>query len=212
MVNSRQIKEGTIAARERILEAAIREFAERGFDGARVDEIATRAHVNKALIYYYYDSKQTLLDSIFEATIEDFMSRFGADVSDTRFFEDERAAVAMMERLLDCLEDYKDVIRIVLMETLKGSPANVRILGLVAGLLDRLFVLIDAKMTPPANMERARVMEFFTGFIPLLSYVVYHEMWTTSFGMDEAQLRAEFIRSFIDAHFTATERLYSRKP
>jgi len=45
---------------DRILDAAAAEFAERGFAGARVDRIARRARVNKAMIYYHFASKQRL--------------------------------------------------------------------------------------------------------------------------------------------------------
>jgi len=47
-------------SRHRILESAKREFAERGFQGARMAEIARKARVNKALIHYYYTSKEML--------------------------------------------------------------------------------------------------------------------------------------------------------
>jgi AcrR family transcriptional regulator len=43
-----------------ILAAAALEFAERGFAGARVDRIARRARVNKAMLYYHFQSKQRL--------------------------------------------------------------------------------------------------------------------------------------------------------
>jgi TetR/AcrR family transcriptional regulator len=43
-----------------ILAAAALEFAERGFGGARVDRIARRARVNKAMLYYHFKSKQRL--------------------------------------------------------------------------------------------------------------------------------------------------------
>ncbi len=43
-----------------ILAAAAIEFAERGFAGARVDRIARRAKVNKAMLYYHFKSKQRL--------------------------------------------------------------------------------------------------------------------------------------------------------
>lgn len=46
--------------REKILEASLQEFAERGFDGARVDRIAANAEVNKALIYYHFKNKEEL--------------------------------------------------------------------------------------------------------------------------------------------------------
>ncbi len=45
---------------DRILAAAAFEFAERGFGGARVDRIARRARVNKAMLYYHFKSKQGL--------------------------------------------------------------------------------------------------------------------------------------------------------
>jgi TetR/AcrR family transcriptional regulator len=44
----------------RILEIAALEFAERGYAGARVDRIARRARVNKAMLYYHFGSKQAL--------------------------------------------------------------------------------------------------------------------------------------------------------
>jgi TetR/AcrR family transcriptional regulator len=43
-----------------ILDAALREFAEQGLAGARMDEIAKVAAVNKALLYYYFESKDQL--------------------------------------------------------------------------------------------------------------------------------------------------------
>jgi TetR/AcrR family transcriptional regulator len=43
-----------------ILGAAAAEFAERGFAGARVDRIARRARVNKAMLYYHFASKEQL--------------------------------------------------------------------------------------------------------------------------------------------------------
>jgi AcrR family transcriptional regulator len=54
------------SAKSKILDTAKELFAEKGFDGARVDEIARRAGVNKALIYYYYKNKQALLDALIE--------------------------------------------------------------------------------------------------------------------------------------------------
>ncbi len=48
----------------RILAAAQEEFARRGFDGARVDQIARRAGVNKQLLFYYFHSKRGLFHAV----------------------------------------------------------------------------------------------------------------------------------------------------
>lgn len=58
MALRREIKKGKTAAR--ILEAAKDVFAENGFAGARVDEIARRAGVNKAALYYHIGDKDAL--------------------------------------------------------------------------------------------------------------------------------------------------------
>jgi TetR/AcrR family transcriptional regulator len=48
------------SAREALIAAAVAEFSAKGFAGARVDEIAAAAGVNKQLVYHYFDNKQGL--------------------------------------------------------------------------------------------------------------------------------------------------------
>jgi TetR/AcrR family transcriptional regulator len=50
----------------RILEAAIREFSDNGLAGARTEQIAAAAGVNKALLYYYFESKEKLYSAALE--------------------------------------------------------------------------------------------------------------------------------------------------
>jgi TetR/AcrR family transcriptional regulator len=52
------------ASRDRLLSAAAAEFAARGFAGAKVDRIAARARVNKAMIYYHFQNKAALYREI----------------------------------------------------------------------------------------------------------------------------------------------------
>ncbi|HET7292261.1 MAG TPA: TetR/AcrR family transcriptional regulator [Vicinamibacteria bacterium] len=52
------------ATREKLMGAAIREFEERGFEGARVDRIARKARANKAMIYYHFGDKRALYQAV----------------------------------------------------------------------------------------------------------------------------------------------------
>jgi TetR/AcrR family transcriptional regulator len=71
--------------RARILEAAIRQFSENGLAGARTEQIAEEAGVNKALLYYYFKSKENLyeaaLHSVFESVRADNVNVLEADAS-----------------------------------------------------------------------------------------------------------------------------------
>lgn len=66
------------SSRTAILRAAERIFAEEGLAGARTDAIAGQAGVNKALLYYYFRSK----DDIFRAVVEEHLKDFHRQVSE----------------------------------------------------------------------------------------------------------------------------------
>jgi TetR/AcrR family transcriptional regulator len=57
-------------SRRAILEAAAAEFANEGIAGARIDAIAAAAGVNKALLYYYFQDKETLYGAVLEQTFQ----------------------------------------------------------------------------------------------------------------------------------------------
>src|SRR5215472_16399614 len=54
------------ATRRNILEIATEEFAEKGFSGARVDDIAARTNTSKRMIYYYFGDKEGLFVAVLE--------------------------------------------------------------------------------------------------------------------------------------------------
>lgn len=64
--------------RTAILEAAEQIFAEAGLAGARTDAIAVAAGVNKALLYYYFSSKDALYRAVLEDHLEQFRHRVRA--------------------------------------------------------------------------------------------------------------------------------------
>lgn len=62
---------------QKIFEAALAEFTEKGFAAARMQEIATRAGINKALLHYYFRSKDRLFEAVFEHLIGQLAPLFG---------------------------------------------------------------------------------------------------------------------------------------
>jgi TetR/AcrR family transcriptional regulator len=72
-------------SRARILEAAIAEFSENGLAGARTEQIAEAAGVNKALLYYYFQGKEALytaaIESVAEQVVASSMAAMAGDRS-----------------------------------------------------------------------------------------------------------------------------------
>ncbi len=63
------------ATRKKLLAAARREFAGKGLAGARVDEIAARAGVNKQLVYHYFGDKDALYLAVLEWVYEEIRAQ-----------------------------------------------------------------------------------------------------------------------------------------
>src|ERR1035441_10355936 len=67
--NGRRAERNPERTRERILSAALKEFAADGFAGARVDAIARRAAINKRMLYHYFGDKEGLFRAVLRRKI-----------------------------------------------------------------------------------------------------------------------------------------------
>ncbi len=63
---------------DEILDAALAVFTEKGFDAARVDDIAARADISKGAVYLYFDSKEALLRGLIEREVAPVAQRLRA--------------------------------------------------------------------------------------------------------------------------------------
>jgi AcrR family transcriptional regulator len=70
------------ATRARLVDAAIKEFAQFGIAGGRVDRIAQEAGANKAQIYHYFGSKDQMFDAAFGAIVTKVVAETPIDVHD----------------------------------------------------------------------------------------------------------------------------------
>jgi TetR/AcrR family transcriptional regulator len=59
----------------KILEASIQEFVDKGYDGARMDEIAARSGMSKNLLYHYFGSKERLFIAVLEEVYDTLRHR-----------------------------------------------------------------------------------------------------------------------------------------
>jgi len=73
----------------KILDAAKNVFQSKGMDGARMQEIADTAGINKALLHYYYRSKQLLFDAVFKNAFKLLAPQLNAILNDDSSVEDK---------------------------------------------------------------------------------------------------------------------------
>src|SRR6201989_1063017 len=107
------------ATRQKLLAAARREFAASGLAGARVDEIAARAGVNKQLVYHYFGDKDALYLAVLEWVYEEIRAKErGLNLAG---LPPERAIRKLIESSFDHLAAHPDFIALLNDEHRSGA-------------------------------------------------------------------------------------------
>ncbi|HLV39532.1 TetR/AcrR family transcriptional regulator [Xanthomarina sp.] len=74
---------------DQILDAAKNIFQSKGMDGARMQEIADEAGINKAMLHYYYKSKQLLFEAVFKNAFSLLAPQLNKILNDNSSIEDK---------------------------------------------------------------------------------------------------------------------------
>ena len=74
---------------EKIFEAATDVFVEKGLDGARMQDIADHAGINKALLHYYFRTKDKLFNAVFEMIAKKIFKKFAPVFDETLTLEEK---------------------------------------------------------------------------------------------------------------------------
>ena len=105
--------EGT---RRNIVEIATEEFADKGFSGARVDDIAARTKTSKRMIYYYFGGKEGLYIAVLEAAYRNIRSIEAT--LDLEHQEPEHALRSLVSFTFDYQNAHPEFIRLVINENI----------------------------------------------------------------------------------------------
>jgi AcrR family transcriptional regulator len=86
---------------QKILEAAEEVFQEKGFDGARMQEIADKANINKGLLHYYFKTKDSLFEAIFSIAFHTMIGQIQSIMS---------LEISLNERIDRIVDDFMSML------------------------------------------------------------------------------------------------------
>jgi AcrR family transcriptional regulator len=130
--------------RREILDVATSEFADRGYSGARVDEIAARTRTTKRMIYYYFESKEGLYAAVLEAAYATI--RREEQTIELDHLDPVAAIRRLAELTFDHHESHPEFIRLVAIENIHRAEHLARstvLSGLANPALDVLGAILQ---------------------------------------------------------------------
>ena len=146
--------------RAEILAVATREFADQGYAGARVDEIADKTSTTKRMIYYYFGGKEQLYVAVLEQAYGCIRSL--EQQLDVEHLDPVEAIRELAELTFDHHESHPDFIRLVSIENIHRAEHIARstvLSGLANPALDVLGTILRARLgrrAVPRGRRRAR--------------------------------------------------------
>ena len=129
---------------EKILDAAERLFATKGFSATTIKMIATESRQNSALIYYYYDSKATLYRHVLERVVGRISAEASSRIQKDSAPEDVVSAVVESQVAVLTANPHLPVLLARELIDWKAAHAEPAIRSLSAGLFERLRSAIEA--------------------------------------------------------------------
>jgi TetR/AcrR family transcriptional regulator len=112
------------STRQKVLTAAIDEFAAHGFAGGRVDRIAERGGVNKAMIYYHFSSKEGLHTAVLEHLVMGMVSQLRQSADAAESLEDLLSRFAEVH--ISIFHRTPQMRQIILRELADGNPQSLK--------------------------------------------------------------------------------------
>lgn len=103
----------------RIFDAALRVFARKGRDGARLQEIADEAGIHRPLLHYYYRTKQQLYEAVAERMFNQFLSSFASPPEGDRLADTLKAFI---DHYIDSLHAQPHAAMWMVTENMAGNP------------------------------------------------------------------------------------------
>ena len=103
----------------RIIEAAIRIFAQKGYFHSKISDVAQAAGVAEGTIYLYFKSKEDLLISIFEHSMDQFIQKGREEVSQGKTPEEKLRRFVSLH--LGLVQEYQDLSHVLQLELRQSS-------------------------------------------------------------------------------------------
>lgn len=120
-------KEDARHTEERILEAAIGVFSLKGKDGARMQEIADVAGINKAMLHYYFRSKEKLYEAVFRHVFQRFGQKHIHCLTEAPTFAETLRT--FIYTFIETHQKEPEIIRLLVNENLSGGTTMGRIVS-----------------------------------------------------------------------------------
>jgi TetR/AcrR family fatty acid metabolism transcriptional regulator len=115
------VREGATAQdrRRAILDAAVRVFARRGFHACRVSDIADEAGVAYGLVYHYFESKDSVLDTLFLERWDVMLATIGE--VDTTDLPAREKLYAIASFIVDSYRYDPDLMKVIIVEVTRAA-------------------------------------------------------------------------------------------
>jgi AcrR family transcriptional regulator len=175
-----------VRTRTEILDIATREFADRGYNGARVDAIATKTRTTKRMIYYYFGSKEQLYIAVLERVYQQI--RTAEQALDVEGLDPVDAIRRIAELTFDHHQSHPDFIRLVSIENINRAEHMAKSPGFPGQNASALSLIEQILARGRAQGRFRREVDALDVHMLISSYCVFRvanrHTWRTIFGRD----------------------------
>lgn len=159
----------TRSTRDQILDEALRCFAEKGYEGTSLNDIAAGVGIRRPSLLHHFPSKELLYGDVFERLLSDWMERLDGAIAVSAVGWDK--AELVLRACLDLFAETPDYVRIMRREALDGGVhLGIDLSGVLRPFFDGAVQYLEGQMDEGVFTRLDARHLLITGYGAILTY------------------------------------------
>lgn len=157
------------STRDQILDEALACFAQRGYDGTSLNDIAAGVGIRRPSLLHHFPNKETLYGDVFERLMSEWLERLDVAVNTDAQGWDK--AESILRACLDLFSETPDYVRIMRREALDGGVhLGIDLSGILRPFFDRAAQYLENEMSKGTFRRHDARQLLITGYGAVLTY------------------------------------------
>lgn len=169
LVSDATVNDQSRSTRDQILDEALRCFAEKGYEGTSLNDIAAGVGIRRPSLLHHFPSKESLYGDVFERLLSDWLERLDRAIAESAVGWEK--AELVLRACLDLFAETPDYVRIMRREALDGGVhLGIDLSGVLRPFFDGAVQYLESQMNEGVFTRLDARHLLITGYGAILTY------------------------------------------
>jgi AcrR family transcriptional regulator len=196
--------------KERILSAARQEFIEKGYEKAKMEDIARKAGVTKVMLYYHFNSKNNILREILIKTLKMAEAGFKEEFNNITDIDKFNLNFDIIKtKIENIMIPNIEIIKLILTQAMKNNLMDINIMEPLKNFFNIVAGLVENSGIKIIDREELYIKIFFFQSAPLIFNLMFANKFMEDLKIPQDKVNRVFAEKFSESFMGTIEKYFT---